>query len=460
MPRSVARFLTLLIAASLVPTALANDGRPNVLIVYADDQGSVDLGCFPEELRGQDDLETPHLDRLAAGGLTLTQMYAPAPVCSASRVGLLTGRYPARAGQPGNGPLAAEETTLAEVFRDAGYRTGLVGKWHLGSDGDRNPAGQGFGDSFGHLGGCIDNYSHFFYWNGPNRHDLFDNGREVYRPGEYFPRLMVDRCKAFVGEGGDAVVDEKPWLLYWAFNAPHYPYQGEPEWLERYADLPTPRREYCAFVSSMDRYIGELLDHLEATDQAENTIVVFQADHGHSTETRAFGGGGNAGPYRGAKYSLFEGGIRVPAVVRYPQRFPAGERREQFLTGCDWLPTLCDLCDVPPPAVTLDGRSIADVLADDAPLDRPPYYWQMGGGAKPQWAVREGRWKLLARPLDTTQPQTERPNGGRLPGEYFLADLNADPGERTNLAAEHPEIVERLRGVRAEIVAGFDDGAE
>ena len=459
MSRPAARFLTLLFATSLASVAAAGDGRPNVLIVYADDQGSVDLGCFPEELRGRDELLTPNLDRLAAGGLTLTQMYAPAPVCSASRAGLLTGRYPARAGQPGNGPLPADEITLAEVFRDGGYRTGLVGKWHLGTDAGRDPAGQGFDDWFGHLGGCIDNYSHFFYWNGPNRHDLFENGREVYHPGEYFPRLMADRCKAFVGDGSPEN-DDRPWLLYWAFNAPHYPYQGEPAWLERYADLPTPRREYCAFLSTLDQYVGELLDHLEATGQAENTIVVFQADHGHSTETRAFGGGGNAGPYRGAKFSLFEGGIRVPAIVRYPPRFPAGGRRGQFLTGCDWLPTLCELCDIPPPAATLDGRSVVDVLANDAPLDRPPYYWQMGGGPDPQWAVREGRWKLIANPRDTTLPETQRENGGRLPEPFFLADLAADPGERTNLAEEKPEIVARLRGVREAIVAGFETADE
>ena len=153
-----------------VKTAAPAD-RPNVLIIYGDDQGSVDLGCL-----GREDLRTPRLDRLAEGGLRLTRMYAPSSVCSASRVGLLTGRTPARAGQPGNGDRASEEVTIAEAFAAAGYRTGHVGKWHLGKSETRSPGGQGFADWFGHLGGCIDNYSHFFYWYGTNRHDLFENG--------------------------------------------------------------------------------------------------------------------------------------------------------------------------------------------------------------------------------------------------------------------------------------------
>ena len=332
--------------------ATAEAKRPNVLIIYGDDQGSVDMSCF-----GVKDLETPNMDRLAAQGLKLTQMYSAAPVCSASRVGLLTGRFPARAGQPGNGDLATEEVTIAESFRAAGYSTGHVGKWHLGRTATINPAGQGFDRWFGHLEGCIDNFSHFFYWSGPNRHDLWDNGTEVHRPGEYFPQLMVDRCKRFIDRQ-----NEKPWLLYWAFNAPHYPYQGTPEWLEHYKDLPTPRREYCAFVSTMDQYIGDVLDYLDEKGLAEDTIVIYQPDHGHSTETRAFGGGGDAGPYRGAKFSLFEGGIRVPSVVRFPGRIPAGQSRDQFMTSCDWFPTVATWCEVPLPENKLDGRAMVDVL--------------------------------------------------------------------------------------------------
>lgn len=408
--------------------------QPNVLIIYGDDQGSIDLGCF-----GVEDLKTSHLDGLAEQGLKLTQMYSAAPVCSASRVGLLTGRYPARAGQPGNGDLKSEEVTVAEVFQAAGYRTGHVGKWHLGKTSDKDPAGQGFDDWFGHLGGCIDNYSHFFYWNGPNRHDLFESGQEIYRPGDFFPKLMADRCKQFINQPSD-----EPWLLYWAFNAPHYPYQGTPEWLDYYQDLPTPRREYCAFVSTMDDYIGSVIDHLDAAGLAENTIVIYQPDHGHSTETRAFGGGGNSGPYRGAKFSLFEGGIRVPSIVRFPKNFSAGESRGQFVTSCDWLPTLCELCDVTPPDTKLDGVSLVDVLTKNADAPREQFYWQMGSGAKAQWAVRDGDWKLIANPKDTTAAQDRQINGGKLVAKWFLANLKADPSEQINLAERQPAIKQRL----------------
>ena len=436
------------LVCSVLATAMMNhaEGKPpNVLIIYGDDQGSIDLGCF-----GVDDLQTPNLDKLAAGGIRLTQMYSAAPVCSASRVGLLTGRYPARAGQPGNGDLDASETTIAEVFRDAGYRTGAVGKWHLGKTEETNPGGQGFEDWFGHLGGCIDNFSHFFYWNGPNRHDLFENGREVYRPGEYFPHLMVDRCKEFLAEG-----DDRPWLMYWAFNAPHYPYQGTPRWLDHYKNLDTPRREYCAFASTMDQYIGELLDHLDVIGLSENTIVIYQPDHGHSTETRAFGGGGNAGPYRGAKFSVFEGGIRVPSIIRYPSRIAAGEARDQFVTACDWLPTLCKFCNVPLPKVRLDGVDVSAVLLDNADAPRETFYWQLGRGADPQWAMRKGKWKLIGNPRDTSDAEIDQKDRGRLKDKYFLIDLEADIGEQTNLVTQNPAIKSELIQLRNDLVAEF-----
>lgn len=439
--------LVVVVVAGLlqVPAELRAD-RPNVLIIYGDDQGAIDLGCF-----GAEDLQTPNLDQLARKGLRLTQMYSAAPVCSASRVGLLTGRLPARAGQPGNGDLASGELTIAEVFKAGGYRTGMVGKWHLGKTAEKNPGGQGFEDWFGHLGGCIDNYSHFFFWHGPNRHDLFENALEVHRPGEYFPDLMVERCREFISED-----DDRPWLLYWAFNAPHYPYQGTPEWLELYRELPSPRKEYCAFLSTMDERIGAVLGHLEEAGLADNTIVIYQPDHGHSTETRAFGGGGDAGPYRGAKFSLFEGGIRVPSIVSYPGKFPAGEARQQFATACDWLPTLCRQCQVPLPEVELDGVDLSDVLVNDAAAPREKFYWQFGEGENAQWAVRDGRWKLIANPRDTSPREDQQVNGGVLEMPFFLVDLAQDQGEQVNLAETQIEILNRLLAERNRIVERFE----
>jgi Arylsulfatase A and related enzymes len=163
--------------------------KPNVLLILSDDQGTVDTHVY-----GAKDLKTTHLDDLAARGVHFTQFYAAAPVCSPSRAGLLTGRVPPRAGVPGNvssqrgdAGMPADEVTIAEMLEHHGYVTGHVGKWHLGYTPETMPNGQGFHYSFGHMGGCIDNYSHFFYWNGPNRHDLWLNGKEVWRDGEYFP---------------------------------------------------------------------------------------------------------------------------------------------------------------------------------------------------------------------------------------------------------------------------------
>ncbi|MEM6470129.1 MAG: sulfatase-like hydrolase/transferase [Planctomycetota bacterium] len=429
-----------------VSIAIAGDkGPPNVLIIYGDDQGSIDLNCF-----GASDLLTPELDALAAGGIRLTRMYAPSSVCSASRAGLLTGRFPLRAGQPGNGPMPSGQLTIAEIFREAGYRTAHVGKWHLGSDNERDPIGQGFQSSFGHLGGCIDNYSHFFFWSGPNRHDLFENRHEIYLPGSYFPDLMVDRCKSVIDAGKK---DARPWLLYWAFNAPHYPYQGTPEWLSRYSELKTPRREYAAFLSTMDESIGKVLRHLKESGQANNTIVVYQPDHGHSTETRAFGGGGKTGGLRGAKFSLFEGGIRVPSIVSYPGKLRRGTTHSGFCTACDWLPTLASWCGVELPNVRLDGVSIADDLVGQSNGRPEQFFWQMGKGQDAQWAVRDGPWKLIVHPRDTTLPQEQQVNGGSLTSKYFLSNLRSDPGETTNLADSNPQRLKTLLLLRDELLA-------
>lgn len=420
----------------------AADGavRPNVILIMADDQGSVDLGCY-----GAVDLHTPHLDALAARGVRFTQFYSAAPVCSPSRAGTLTGRWPVRAGVPNNAPsqrggaggLPPEEVTIAEMFRAAGYATAHVGKWHLGYTPGRLPRAQGFDHSFGHMGGCIDNYSHFFYWSGPNVHDLWRNEEEVFHDGEYFPDLMVREAVAFMERER-----ERPFFLYYALNTPHYPYQGDARWLERFRDLPYPRNLYAAFVAAQDERLGALFASVDELGLRERTIVVFQSDNGYSTEERAHFGGGRSGPYRGAKFSLFEGGIRLPAIVSWPGRLPAGAGRDQVAHACDLLPTLAELCGIPTPAVHLDGRSLAGVLRDGAapsPHATRSLHWQVGIGPNADWAVREGDWKLIGNARDTGEGADVRE---RIP--LFLVNLAEDPGETTNLAERHPEHVARL----------------
>ena len=416
---------------------LAADRRPNVILIYADDQGSVDANCY-----GAKDLITPSIDALANDGVRFTQFYAAAPVCSPSRAAVLTGRVPQRAGVPGNvssahghAGMPAEQVTIAEMLKSAGYATGHVGKWHLGYTPETMPNGQGFDYSFGHMGGCIDNYSHFFYWNGPNRHDLWLQGKEIWRDGQYFPDQMVEHGKQFMAANA-----KKPFFLYWAINLPHYPLQGKDKWRKKYEHLPSPRNKYAAFISSMDEAIGELLAGLDELGLHEDTIVIYQSDHGHSTEERTFGGGGSAGPYRGAKFSLFEGGIRVPAIISWPGQLPAGQVRGQMATACDWLPTIADLCGVDVPKRQLDGTSLRDVISDES-ADSPhqTFHWQSGGGRNPQWAVRDGDWKLITNPRDTSN---KAPIGRN--DRQFLVNLGEDVTEMRNVAADHPEIVERL----------------
>jgi arylsulfatase A-like enzyme len=299
------------------------------------------------------------------------------------------------------------------------------------------PLSQGFDFSFGHMGGCIDNYSHFVYWGGPNRHDLYRDGREIQAPGRFFGDLMVEEASAFLDRNRD-----RPFFLYFAINAPHYPLQGDPKWLNRYHALPHPRNLYAAFLSTMDERIGRLMQKVDSLGLRERSIVIVQSDHGHSTEERAFWGGGSAGIHRGAKFSLFEGGIRVPAIISWPGRLPENEVRSQVAHACDWLPTIGELCAAELPAVTLDGKSLAAVVkGENAASPHRVLHWQIGKS----WAVREGDWKLLSNVEDTT----ERSPGTVIPG-LFLVNLKQDRSEKFNLAAAHPEIVARLKDLRAE----------
>jgi arylsulfatase A len=407
--------------------------RPNVVLIFSDDQGAIDVNCY-----GAKDLITPNMDQLARTGTRFTQFYSAAPVCSPSRAALMTGRYPQRAGlasnassQPGGTGLATEQVTMAEMMKAAGYATGHVGKWHLGYTPKTMPNAQGFDHSFGHMGGCIDNYSHFFYWQGPNRHDLWQNGQEIWREGDYFGDLMVEECKGFIDHHQD-----RPFFLYWALNMPHYPLQSIAKWRERYKDLEDPRRMYAAFISTFDEMIGEVVTHLEKLGLREETLIIFESDNGHSVEDRAFSGGGNPGPYRGHKFTLWEGGIRLPCIVSWPGRIPQNAVRDQMAISFDWMPTIAEYCGVPLPDRAVDGKSIVPIIASaEAKSPHKVLHWETGK----HWAVREGDWKLVHNGPATDQ------NGRKTPQtQDFLSDLAEDVTETKNLAAQNPDIVARL----------------
>ncbi len=402
-----------ILSLSILSFSLSHgESKPNVLILFTDDQGTLDLNCY-----GATDLQTPNMDQLAETGVRFTQAYAHA-VCCPSRAALLTGRHPNRGGVQNwlqgdrNGSDAqltnmfASEVTIAEVLKESGYQTALFGKWHLGAKVGHGPLDQGFDKHFGHLSGFIDNYRHYFL-HGKGYHDLYDNNQEIFRREEYYPDMIIEEAVDYIG-----TKREDPFFMMVAFNLPHYPEQPMGDFKNAYSNLEMPRRSYARVVSTVDAQIGRVINELEKTGQRENTIIIFSSDNGHSEENNkgisvedhtsgypkghyylANGGGGYTGKWIGHKGEFLEGGVRVPAIISYPKALPQGEVRDQTITVMDWLPTLIDLIDLPNPTVPLDGRSMMSVINNPtAPSQHPVLHFDW----RDNWAVREGDWKLLA----------------------------------------------------------------
>ena len=416
---------------------------PNVVVFLTDDQGTLDANCY-----GSEDLYTPAIDDLAKTGVRFTQAYAHT-VCCPARALLMTGRHPQRSGvvhwtqgdrkgsDSRNRNMAASEITIAEALKKAGYATAIFGKWHLGAREGHDPLAQGFDHHFGHLGGFIDNYNHFFL-HGQGFHDLYEDNVEIFRRDSYFPDLMTGRALDYIDKQKD-----RPFFLYVAFNIPHYPEQHDRKFDERYRDLPMPRQSYARMISTTDDRMLQILKKLEEHKLRENTIVIFMSDNGHSTEDgarirkdhksgmkeghyyHAFGGGGNTGKWRGAKGSYYEGGLRVPAIISYPARLPKGEVRDQAITAADWFPTILELCKIKPPPVILDGHSVLPLIQEpDAPSRHRTLHWGWGNG----WAVRKGNWKLIG-------------NGN---SPRFLGNLADENPERINYLKEKPKLVQQM----------------
>jgi arylsulfatase A-like enzyme len=431
----------------------SRDGKPNLVILFTDDQGTLDANCY-----GSKDLITPNIDKLAATGVRFTQAYAHT-VCCPSRAALLTGRHPQRGGvyhwtqgdmNAAKGiNMALEEVTLAEELREAGYRTALFGKWHLGAHRDFGPKKQGFDEFFGIRDGFIDNYNHFFL-HPKGFHDLYEGTEEVFARGEYFPELMIQRSLTFIEENR-----ETPFFLYVPFNIPHYPEQALAEHEALYSAMKDPaRKSYGAVVTTTDSYIGQVVDKLEALQLRENTIIIFMSDNGHSEEVTntiridghrsgypkghfyGASGGGYTGKWIGNKGRFLEGGIRVPAIVSYPARIPEGEVRDQIVTAMDWFPTVLDLCGIKQAddAPALDGHSLLPII-ESAKVEseyRGVLHFAWGN----QWAVRDGDWKLIGvQPKNAKEPQLSLHN---------LAD---DQPEVKDHFREQPEIAARLRSL-------------
>lgn len=401
-------------------------GRPHVVLLVADDLGWGDVGYHGSEIR------TPTLDELAARGVRLNQFYA-LQTCTPSRAALLTGRFPMRFGlqvgivwKESEYGLLPEERTLAEALGEAGYETAICGKWHLGHhDPAMRPGGQGFEHQYGSYlasGGYFDRMR-------KRELDWFRDDQPLTEAG-YTTDLIAAEAVRRIGERDET----RPLFLFVSFTAPHMPLEAPAEYIQRYAHLTDPDRAiYAAMVECMDSGIQRILDALDAADMTDDTLVIFLSDNGAAQ----YHAGSNA-PLRGGKQTLYEGGVRVPALAVWPGKLPAGRVIDELLHLTDWYPTLLALAGAPTRQdLVVDGRDIWPVLADGEPSPHEEIlinYYLPGTGA-----IRRGRWKLYV----------DEEHGPR-PPELF--DLEQDPGELTNLASEHPEIVQDLRA-RLEVYA-------
>ena len=447
--------LILALAATLPAGTTADAARPNVLLILCDDLGYGDLGCY-----GHPVIETPRIDRLARGGVRFTQFYAAAPVCSPSRAGLLTGRAPGRAGVydwiPEGSPvhLRASETTLPGVLGAAGYDCGHFGKWHLNGEFDSpaqpQPGDHGFGRWFATQNNAAPSHR--------NPTNFVRDGEPVGELAGYSCELVAAEAVRWLDDRPDPAA---PFFANVWFHEPHLPIASPAELVDAYRDRSRSELEatYFANVANVDRAVGTLLDALDARGLAEDTVVVLTSDNGPEDRHRyraAAGAFGSPGDLRGRKLWLYEGGVRVPGIVRWPGRVEP--RTDDTPVGAvDLLPTLAGFAGAELPADRrLDGADIGDLLLNDAPPKRTtPLFWLYHRGqGGPVAAVRDGRHVLLGRrdgpgePLGrNTDPRTLRVLKTETLGRFELYDLAADRRQSRDLFAERPEVAERLSDV-------------
>ena len=429
---------TLLLAvfgATNVLPAQESTGRPNIVFIMADDLGYGDLGCY-----GQQQIETPHIDRLAAQGTRFTQVYAGSTVCAPSRCCLMTGVHNGHARVRDNIPhgtfLIDDDVTVAEVLKSAGYRTGAVGKWSLGIHGSEGkPNDQGFDDWFGHLD---QDQAHFYYphylWDNDRIRLLFGNRGEKKR--QYTHDLFTERALEFIEQS-----KEEPFFLYLAYTIPHWSdYPGlSPEsqivpsdkpYTDR--DWPQVEKNYAAMVTRMDGDVGRIMKQLKEKGIDDETLVFFTSDNGpcggeHRAHRTAFFNSG--GGMRGEKRDLYEGGIRIPMIARWPGHVPAGRVSDQVWAFWDVMPTLAELAGAAAPEHT-DGISMAPSLLGKPQNKTHDFlYWDYAHsrGAFMQ-AVRFGNYKVIRYSRTNT---------------IELYDLSSDLKEERNIALNHPQVVKQ-----------------
>jgi arylsulfatase A-like enzyme len=435
--RSAGRAIAFVLAVSAssfgwMPLAAAQPvaPRPHIVYIVSDDQGWKDVGFHGS------DIKTPSIDQLAQSGAKLEQFYAQ-PMCTPSRAALLTGRYPHRYGlqtlvipSAGTYGLATDEWLLPQALKEAGYRTAIVGKWHLGhADRKYWPRQRGFDYQYGPLLGEIDYYTHSAH----GTRDWFRNNQPVKEQG--YATQLLGKDAARLIEGHDPTT---PLFLYLAFTAPHAPYQAPKEYLDQYAHIADPaRRAYAAMITAMDDEIGRVLRALARRQMRENTLVVFQSDNGGPRSAKFTGEvdmsrstiPADNGPYRDGKGTLYEGGTRVVALANWPGRIRPGSTVDQPIHMVDMYPTLVRLAGAPPGKnKPLDGMDVWPTISEGRPSPRDEVVYDI----EPfRAAIRTGDWKLVWQ--------------ATLPSQVELFNLAADPAEKTSLAAENPQKVVELQ---------------
>ena len=429
----------ILVVACGLAGLLNSAERPNVVLIFTDDQGMNDVGAYGSEIA------TPHIASLGRDGMKFSQWYVASSICTPSRFGLLTGQFPTRSR---DGLLSAlmflndkergiqqGEVTFPALLRKSGYQTALIGKWHLGHGAKTFlPTRHGFSEFIGHTGGCIDFYTMRY---GIQR-DWYHDEKHVDEYG-YATDLITDEAVKFLKRQKN----DRPFFLYLAYNAPHFGkgwdptkelvvniMQPPPADLARVGHIKDPmRRTFAAKVANMDDGIGRVLAALKANGQERDTLVIFMTDHGGDYEF-----GGSNKPFRGEKATLFEGGIRVPCLMRWPGRIKAGSTSDEILSALDLFPTVCALARVDVAERQLDGVDITGILTGvQKTLPARELLWHTGSHAELKrgtWtALRQGDWKFLETSM----------------GDQFLFNLAQDPHEKANLRAQHPKLFNDLR---------------
>ncbi|MBS1543166.1 MAG: sulfatase-like hydrolase/transferase [Bacteroidetes bacterium] len=410
----------IVVIAAFLSMSCQKDRRPNIIYIMVDDMGYGDLSCF-----GRKDYQTPVLDGFAKEGVRLTNAYAACAICTPTRVGFMTGRFPARNPIGLREPLLMDSTdihigldpktpTISSLLKEAGYSTALIGKWHLGFEPPYLPLNHGFDYFFGITAGGADYVSHHYDGN-PT---LFENDQPVEEQG-YLTDLITNHAIQFLkGEGRT-----HPFFLSLQYTAPHWPWQKP-------GDMALPdsvgmkaggsAEVYSAMVTSLDQNIGRVLSFLKEEDLEDNTIVVFTSDNGGEKFS-------NMGIYRGGKFQLWEGGIRVPAMVRWPGKITPGSQSNQVAVTMDWTATLLNAGGVKLDNLNLDGVDLMPQLMDGASDIARKLYWRVANRT-PYAAFTSGSWKYLK------EKDTE-----------YLFNLSEDPTESHDLKDEHPERFQKMK---------------